>query len=148
MPLHSLIAILQVLRTSAVFLAVAAYARPLYLSGAFDGAAGSVLAAKVTFALIGLQVLVGGVTAGLAAAYGALRGDPDRIDHLDERDRLFDLRALKVFLTVFGAGFVATMAAMWLGLPLILAFAGLVLSMHLGDIAANLTKILLYRRGF
>lgn len=141
-------AIAQILRTAAVFGAFSRYCLPLYDAGQFDGAAGSVLAAKVTLVLIALQVLTGGITVGLVVGLGALLGDSDRIDRVDERGRLFDLRALRVFLSVFGAGFVLIIIAMAFGLPLILAFAALVAAMHLGDIAANLCRLWLLRRGF
>jgi hypothetical protein len=66
----------------------------------------------------------------------------------DERDKLIELKATRNGSSVFGAGFLLAMVAAALGMVPAVMFSILIIAVMVTDIAGELTKLTLYRRGF
>jgi hypothetical protein len=77
---------------------------------------------------------------------GIARAEPDT--RSDERDKLFELRGSKVSYAVFGSGFSIAMLTLALGLPALVMFNVLILSLFVAGITGNVVQIVLYRRGY
>jgi hypothetical protein len=71
----------------------------------------------------------------------------DLSDKDDERDKLIELKSLRVSYFVFIAGFVLAMGAVAIGMELWVMFATLVVGGFLSDLLSAAFKIWYYRRG-
>ncbi len=92
-------------------------------------------------------VMTIGLTILAAIIQAAVTGD-DRVIFLkDERDRQIELFGLGAMMLVLVLGFVGAMAALAWGVGGFVAFNLIYLAFFVGDIAANLIKLGLYRFG-
>jgi hypothetical protein len=66
----------------------------------------------------------------------------------DERDKLFDLKIARNSSTVFMLGFLLAMIPPLLGMPPVVMFNVLVISLLIAQIFGSLTEFFLYRRGY
>jgi hypothetical protein len=66
---------------------------------------------------------------------------------MDERDKLFDLKVARRSSTVFMIGFSLSMIPPVLGMPPVVMFNVLVVSLFIAQIVGSLTEFYLYRRG-
>ena len=66
----------------------------------------------------------------------------------DERDKLIDLRGTRVAYLTFSLGVVASMLNMVLGRPPLVMFNLLIFSGLAAQIFADVSRLLMYRRGF
>ena len=76
------------------------------------------------------------------------REEPVIEDIQDERDRLIDLRGAKVAYTVFSIGVFLSMLTFALGQPPLVMFSLLILSGLVAQIISDISRLVLYRRGF
>ena len=65
----------------------------------------------------------------------------------DERDKLIELRALRIALYVFTCGFFLAMGSQALGLPPSVMFIVLMISGYGSGMVGNLSQLYLYRKG-
>jgi hypothetical protein len=65
----------------------------------------------------------------------------------DERDKLIDLKAIRISHWVFTAGFLFSMIALAIGMPPYSMFITLIVSGFLSGIISELAKIYFYRKG-
>ena len=65
----------------------------------------------------------------------------------DERDKLIELRALRIALYVFTCGFFLAMGALALGMPPSVMFIVLMVSGYGSGMVGNLSQLYLYRKG-
>jgi hypothetical protein len=65
----------------------------------------------------------------------------------DERDKFIELRALRISLYVFTAGFSLAMGSLAIGMPPSVMFIVLMGSGYGSGLVGNLSKLYLYRRG-
>ena len=132
-----------------VFTAYALYMFGLFQDGRFEGPDANSLVGKSTFVLIGASIVVTIVVQILFAIIHAIV-TRERDDYIvDERDRLIELRSMKVGFIAFSIGFVAAMGL--LALDMLAAYAIFLLiiaSMFLANVVGDVTKLFLYRRGF
>jgi len=116
-----------------------------HAAGAFDGADGPMLWARLVLMLIAGAIGVAiGVSILFAIGYRIVTGeDPD--DRTDERDRLIAGLGWKVSMIATGAGFVAAIAALALGASVFATLNGMLAACALGDLSGNAAKLVRYR---
>lgn len=66
----------------------------------------------------------------------------------DERDKMIDLKALKISHWIFTAGFLLSMATLALGMPPYMMFITLIASGFLSGVVSEIAKLYFYRKGF
>ncbi len=121
----------------------------MYQDGLFVGDAGAQLVGKSI-----LWLIAGGVVVLIVAhivfniIYAIVKREPNPSFVVDERDKLIELRALRVAYYVLGAGFVGAMAALAMGYGVFITFNILIVSLLISGLAESLTQLYLYRRGF
>ncbi len=121
----------------------------LHAEGRFEGPAGMALLGKAILALMAGGIVVHIFMLILATLlFAILQKYPDPSFVVDERDKLIELRGLRVSYYVFGAGFVAAMAAMALGVAVFWVFNLLLLFCAVSALAEGAVKLALYHRGF
>jgi hypothetical protein len=76
------------------------------------------------------------------------RQEPVIEDIQDERDRLIDLKGTKVTYTVFSLGVLLSMLTFAFGQPPLMMFSLLILSGLVAQIVGDISRLILYRRGF
>ena len=74
--------------------------------------------------------------------------DPKIEDFADERDRLIDLRGTKVTYFVSSIGVLLAMLTFVLGRPPLVMFTLLIFSGLVAQVIGDISRLLLYRRGF
>ncbi len=125
------------------------YMAEMHGQGAFDG--------ENAYALIGQSVLwlmVGGIVVNIIAhiainiIYAIITNEANSNPVVDERDKLIELRALRVAYYVFGAGFVLSMISLALGQPPFIAFIIIIFSCAIASLSEGFVQLFLYRRGF
>lgn len=72
--------------------------------------------------------------------------DPDTIK--DERDKLIELKAIRISHWIFILGFLLSMGALAIGMPAWVMFVILILSGFISSTVSELMKIYYYRKGF
>jgi hypothetical protein len=65
----------------------------------------------------------------------------------DERDKLINLKAIRVSHRIFTAGFLLSMVTLVLGMPVYVMFLTLVCSGFLSGIISEIAKVYYYRKG-
>ncbi len=125
------------------------YVYALYQDGGFDGADANSLIGKSILGLI-----IGGIIINIIMhiviniIFAALENDPKPSFVVDERDKLIELRALRVSYYIFGAGYVASMIALAMGQTTFMVFNLIILSCAIATVTEALFQLALYRRGF
>ena len=66
----------------------------------------------------------------------------------DERDKLIDLKAIRISHWVFSMGFFLSMVSLTIGMPPYAMFITLIASGFISSIVAEIAKIYYYRKGF
>ena len=74
--------------------------------------------------------------------------DPKIEDLQDERDKLIDLRGTKVTFIVFSSGVALSMLAFVLGQPALVMFSLLIFFGIFAQVIGDISRLVLYRRGF
>ena len=69
-------------------------------------------------------------------------------DLTDERDKLIDLKAIRISHWIFTVGFMLSMGSQALGMQLWVMFVSLILSGFIASIVSEIAKIYYYQRGF
>jgi hypothetical protein len=121
----------------------------MYAEGCFEGREGMALLGKAILTLMAGGILVHVVMTVLASiVFAVLDREPDPGFVVDERDKLIELRGLRVSYYVFGAGYVVAMVAMALGVAVFWVFNLLLVFCALSALMEAVVKLWLYRRGF
>jgi len=121
----------------------------LYQDGRFDGDGAGRLVGQSVLILIGAQIVGNIVVAILTAISRAIiTGEEEEPDITDERDKLIELRALRLTFILFGVAFVGTAVALSLGAALFTAFLMIIIAFAVSDLVGNALRLVLYRRGF
>lgn len=121
----------------------------MYQEGQFVGEAGAQLIGKSILWLMGAGVvllIVGHIVFNIVYAIVKQESNPSFV--VDERDKLIELRALRVAYYVLGAGFVGAMVALAMGQGVFVTFNILIASLLVSGLSESLTQLILYRRGF
>ena len=121
----------------------------MYQDGRFDGDDAARLVGQSVLILIGAQI-VGNIVVAILVAIGRamVTGKDEEPDITDERDKLIELRALRLTFFLFGAAFVGTATALALGATLFTAFLMIIVALAGSDFIGNILRLVLYRRGF
>ncbi len=142
-------ALLSLVSGAIVFVLYVYFVGQMYQEGAFEGPGAGVQIGKsilwLIFGGIAVHVMVQ-IIFGIARA--AMTREVASPPVVDERDRLIELRALRVAYYVIGAGFVGAMIALALGQTYFLTFNIIVFSFFVSGVAEGLVQLFLYRRGF
>lgn len=103
-----------------------------------------VLAVIVTIAATVLTHIVSAVIEAIRTG----EKEPDIEDFADERDKLIDLRGTRVTYTVSSLGAFVAMLTFALGQPPLVMFTLLIFFGILAQVVGDISRLLLYRRGF
>lgn len=123
---------------------------PKALAGEYDGAGGLAAWAQAVLWIIPASIVATIIATILFnIAYAIITRDPNPSYVVDERDKSIAVTGLRVTLVVGSAGFILAIVALaffgWTAMGALLliygGFAG-------GDLAGNVTKLYLYRRGY
>ena len=117
--------------------------------GVFSGPDGLMLWARAVLWLIALGIGVAiVVTILINIAYAMITGEkkPDFLH--DERDTLIGLRGMQATMVVLSAGIVLAIIALAAGYTILTVLNLILIACALGSFASEVTKLLLYRRGF
>ena len=120
----------------------------MYQDGRFDGDDAARLVGQSILILIGAQI-IGNIIVSIAVAIiHAIATREQEPDITDERDKLIELRALRLSFLLFGMTFVGGIAALAFGSTYFVAFQVLIAAGAISDVIGNLFRLRLYRRGF
>ncbi len=121
----------------------------MYAAGRFEGPEGMALLGKAILSLMAGGIVVHIIMMILAnIVFAILQNDPKPSFVVDERDKLIEFRGLRVSYYVFGAGYVAAMIAMALGVAVFWVFNLLLVFCALSTVMDGVVKLVLYHRGF
>lgn len=117
-------------------------------AGAFDGPDGLMHWARAVLVLMlwGIGVAILSVIL-FTVGHRILTGEKPDGEVVDERDRQIRLRGMQVNLIVTSFGFLLLVVLLALGRPVIAGLNLMLAFCILSDLAGNLTRIVLYRRG-
>ena len=90
------------------------------------------------FLNIGVQILT-------SIGISIITREPKPSNVIDERDRMLELRAVRVSYTIIGMGFVASMIALALGVVPLVVLQFIVLSFAVGTIFESILMLIFYR---
>lgn len=120
----------------------------MHSAGRFDGPEGAALLGKAILALMAGGIVVHIVTTVMAnIVFAIIQQDPKPSFVVDERDKQIELRGMRVSYYVFGAGYVAAMIAMAMGLSVFWVFNLLLVFCALSALTEGMVKLVLYHRG-
>ncbi len=135
--------------TVVIFSVYFAVVSGMYEAGRFEGAAGLALLGKAILALMAGGIIVQIVMLVLAnILFAILQNDPKPSFVVDERDKLIELRGLRVSYYVFGAGYVVSMIALAMGLSAFGVFNLLLAFCALSAWVEAILRLVMYHRGF
>jgi hypothetical protein len=132
----------------AIFAAYFIIVLGMQADGRFDGEDATRLIGQAVLILIGAQIVATVIIQILATIFHAIATRGQEPDITDERDKLIELRALRVAFIVTGVGILGAMTAMALGSTVFVTFQIIIAAMTVGDFIGNATRLRLYRRGF
>lgn len=119
----------------------------MFRGGQFAAAGGGSLLGKSILMLMAAVVIT---TLVVRIAMTALEAIANRDVHpviSDERDRLIELRGLRISHFVFAGGFVIAMVALALGQSAFVVINLIILSLGAGEALGSIGQLYLYRRG-
>ncbi len=120
----------------------------LFTNGDMAGENANMLLGQNILWLLGISVvvhIVGHIV--FATAMTIITKDHDPSYVIDERDKLIELKGMRVGYYVLGGGFVCSMIVLAMGYETVLVFNLIVAAFALGSIGGNITRIALYRLG-
>lgn len=121
----------------------------MYAEGRFEGPAGLALLGKAILALMAGGIVVHIVMLILSnIVFAIVQNDPKPSFVVDERDKIIELRGLRVSYYVFGAGYVISMIALAMGMGAFGVFNLLLAACALSAWVEAIMRLVLYRRGF
>lgn len=119
----------------------------MYQDGRFDGADATNLLGKSVLLLIVAAIVVTIITTILFNIVFSIATDDQKPSYVvDERDRLIELRGMRISEMVTGAGFVLAMVALAIGHASFLAFNIIVLAFASASVTEGVVKLFIYRR--
>ena len=146
---HQKSAVAALIGTILVIVIYGAIVFPLYAQGRFDGPDGASAIGVAILCLIAGGIVVNIVVNILFSILHAIATNEPRPSFvIDERDKAIELRGVRLFFIVVGVGFVLSMVALALDQPLFLVFNLMVFGFSFGDVASNVLKLVIHRRGF
>ena len=118
-------------------------------AGLFEGSAGLMHWAQAVLwlILIGIALAIA-MTILFNIAYAIISGEKKPDFLRDERDTLIGLRGVQVTLVVLSTGIVGAIIALAFGTPILTVLNMVLAACALGSFASEVTKLILYRRGF
>lgn len=140
--------LVTLISTATVFAIYQIVVLGLEADGRFAGDDGTERIAQAILILIGVQIAATIVAQIVASIVHAVATGQEEPDITDERDKLIELRALRISFFIVGVGIVGTLAAMALGTEIFWVFNLIIIAMTVGDIVGNGIRLTLYRRGF
>ncbi len=121
----------------------------MYQDGRFDGADATSLLGKSILLLVLATILATIVTSILFNILISITTNSQKPSYLvDERDKLIELRGMRISEIITGIGFMLAMAALALGEEPFLVFNIIVFGFASASVAGGVAKLYLYRRGF
>ena len=136
---------------SGILIFVFYFWRISYLSGQgrFEGPDAMPLLAKTFLLMIPGGIVITIVSMILSSIIFAIATNDAKPSFvIDERDRLIELRALRISYYIFGAGFICSMTALALGYTAFTVFNLIIGSMMLATISEGLIQLAMHRRGY
>lgn len=119
----------------------------MHEAGRLDGDDALSLLGKAILVLIGVGILIQiGLTVALTAGPAILAGKRKADTVVDERDKLIELRGVKISETITGLGVITAMAALATNQSPILVFNLIIAAFALGGLVSNVAMLSVYRR--
>lgn len=119
------------------------------VAGRFDAPDGFTFIGRSVFVLIAASIVIT-IIARILLAIGTaiVTREDDQESFTDERDRLIELKSMKISFTTFSTLFVAAMAvlALTLAMPTTVLLL-IIVAMFLSSVVGEAVKLVLYRRG-
>ncbi len=103
---------------------------------------------KAFLILIPITIVVQIVIQILFAIVNKIVTDEDMETKTDERDKLIDLKAIRISHWIFTAGFMISMVTQVLGMEPYVMFLSLICSGFISAVVSEFAKVCFYRRGF
>ena len=139
----------SIISTLLVFGIYYAWLFQMVQDGRFDGANGTSLLGQSVLLLIVAAIIVTIIaTIIFNILFSIATNDLKPSTVVDERDRLIELRGMRISEIVTGGGFMLAMVALALGQAPFLAFNIIVLAFALASVTSGVLKLFLYRSGF
>ncbi len=120
----------------------------MYQDGRFDGEDGARLVGQSILILIGAQIVANIIVSIIVAIIHAISTREEEPDITDERDKLIELRALRLSFLLFGGTFAGAIASLALGSTYFFAFQVMIVAGAVSDVVGQAYRLRLYRRGF
>lgn len=120
----------------------------MYQDGRFDGEDAARLVGQSVLILIGAQIVANIVVSIVVAIIHAIATREEEPDITDERDKLIELRALRLSFILFASSFAGAIASLALGASYFFAFQVMLVAGAVSDVIGNVFRLYLYRRGF
>ena len=130
-----------------VFAFYGTYMLQIYQEGRFDGADASSLVGKSIFVMIGVSIVVTIILHIIFAIIIAIITKENERSISDERDKLIDLKGMQIFVVTFSIGFAGSMGALAMGIEPYKIFFLITISMFVGSIIGDISKLFFYHRG-
>lgn len=121
-----------------------------YAAGLFDGPDGLQVWARAVLWLILYSIGIAiAVAIGFAILYSILTGEKKLSDLRDERDRMIEVRGMRIASVITSVGiFAAVLDLAWGGASAMRAFNIILIGCSFAEVVKDLFKIVCYRRGF
>ncbi len=120
-----------------------------FAAGAYDGPEALQLWARSVLWLVAYSIGIAIVIAILfAILYAMLTGEKKLSDLRDERDRMIEIRGMRIGMILISIGLMAAIVDLALGASALHALIILLISCSVSEIVKNIFKIACYRRGF
>jgi len=132
-----------------IFTIYAVKMNDLYHAGRFDAADAASVVGKSIFFLI-LASIAATIVATIAVSIlvAIVTNEPKPSLVVDERDKLIELKGLQITFLVFSAGFIASMAALALGVVPYQVFLLIICAMFVGNVLGDIAKLYRYQKGY
>jgi hypothetical protein len=105
-----------------------------------------IIIATIAFTIIG--TILTHIISAIIQAIQTGEEDPKVEDVQDERDQLIDLKGTRLTYIIFSLGVLAAMLSFAFGQPPLVMFTLLILAGILAQVAGDISRLVLYRRGF
>ncbi len=141
--------IISIICTSLVYIVYCIYLYQKYQAGELDPINDFRFWGSVILILIAVQIVFNIViTIIFSIVYAIITNDQDCSSFTDERDKLIELKSIRISYIVVGIGFLISMVTLVIGMPPFVMFNIVFFSFNLAEIIGSVSQLYFYKRGF
>jgi hypothetical protein len=119
----------------------------MYIDGRFSGSEGTSLLGKAILIYIAVSIVTHIVVNIIFTVANSYHNKICTAEIIDERDKLFELKTMKISFTIFGLCFCCSIVALALGSSTFWVINLIVFGFAFGDTIGNFVKLYYYRKG-